>query len=539
MGFCLSSADVAIIVGSLAVTVWLGLRAAKGRGESASGYFLAARKLPWWLIGPGIVATSVSSEQIVGTVGAAYKSGMAIGNWEWFTLPTYTLVMVFCIPMYVRNRIATVPEFFSKRFGPLCADIYSWVLLLAYVLVFLVTVLYGGSLAFSELTGWHFYVVLWVMTVLVGVYTAKGGLLSVMWTDAAQCVMLLGGGLLLYFVALSKVPGGWGAMAAASPERFHLYQPPSHPVAPFPALVFLAFNIGLWYQGTNQVMIQRVLGARSTWDGVLGTIFAGFINFLRPLVTCFLGFIVYHMIHVMAIAPPLENQDSAFPFALRHLAPSWGLRGIVLAGFLAAVMSTLSSLVNSSATIFALDIYQKRLKRDAIDAQVVRAGQIAAAAALVVAALIAPVVEHLGGIFRYFQTALTYAATPFVSVFILGLMWRRANYKGALFGIVGGSVIVAAMALGLPWMNVARGWGLNLHWLYIGFAAQVITMLGIVVVSLAGPPPHPSQWEPYVWRPAWLRELGSDGATRPWHQRLWLWYGIYAAIWFYLYWRYW
>jgi len=539
LGFSLSAADVAIIVGSLVVTVWLGLRAAKQRGTSASGYFLASRTLPWWLIGPGIVATSVSSEQIVGTVGAAYKSGMAIANWEWFTLPTYTLVMVFCIPMYIRNRIGTVPEFFAKRFGPLCADIYSWVLLTAYVLVFLVTVLYGGSLAFSELTGWNFYAVLWVMTVLVGIYTAKGGLLSVMWTDAAQCVMLLGGGLLLYFVALSQIPGGWAAMAAANPDRFHLYQPPSHPVAPFPALVFLAVNIGLWYQGTNQVMIQRVLGARSTWDGVLGTIFAGFINFLRPLVTCFLGFVVYHLVHVMEAAPPLANQDSAFPFALRHLAPSWGLRGIVLAGFLAAVMSTLSSLVNSSATVFAFDVYKKRLRRGASDAEIVRAGQIAAAAALVVAAVIAPAVEHLGGIFRYFQTALTYAATPFVSVFILGLLWKRANYKGALFGIIGGSAIVAVMAVGLPWLDAALGWGLNLHWLYIGFAAQIITMVGIVLVSLRSEPPSPSQWEPFVWRTAWLRELDAEGGRKPWYRRLWVWYGIYALIWFYLYWRYW
>ena len=151
-------------------------------------------------------------------------------------------------------------------------------MLLAYVFVFMVPVLYGGSLAFSQLTGWNFYLVLWLTVAMVAGYTAKGGLASVMWTDALQCMMLLGGGITLFFIALANIPGGWNAMELANPDRFHLYHPPSDPVAPFPAIVLATFGLYIFYSAGNQVMVQRVLAARSTWDGLMGVIFAGFIN---------------------------------------------------------------------------------------------------------------------------------------------------------------------------------------------------------------------------------------------------------------------
>jgi solute:Na+ symporter, SSS family len=531
MAFTLSFMDVLIIAGSLLLVVVVGLLATRRQDKTAWGYFLASGRLPWWIIGSAFVSTSVSSEQIVGTVGAAYKNGMGIANWEWWALPCYTLLIVFFIPIYLKNRIATVPELLTRRFGPLCGDIYSWTMLFAYVFIFMVPILYGGSLVFSELTHWNFYIVLWATIFLIGLYTIKGGLISVMYTDALQCLMLLGGGILLFFLALKHIPGGWRAMEQANPERFHLYHPPGDKIAPFLGLLTGTLGLFVFYQATNQVMIQRVLAARSQWDGVMGVIFAGFINLFRPLVTCFLGLIVYHYTNVMKQAEPLANADATFPFALTEFAGTWGLKGIILAGFLAAVMSATSALANSTATIFSLNIY-KRIKKDASDKQVIWTGRMVSFLALAIAGLMAPMVAHFGGIFMYFQRGVTYLSTPIISVIIVGLFWKRANYASGIFGLIGGIAIQLLVVM----LDSLLGW--HLHWLYLAFIAEVVIIAGMVVVALRTVAPDYDQTKPFVWRPSLLSN-SDEGIRRPWYAKAALWFAIYAVLWFLLYWRFW
>lgn len=543
-GFTLSTIDVIIIIGSLVAVVIIGLVVGRRQGESARSYFLASGNLRWWLVGMGFVATSVSSEQIVGTVGAAFGAGgMGIANWEWCYLPVYTLVIIFFVPLYLKNRVMTLPSLLSKRFGPLCADIYSWVMLFAYVCIFTPPVLYGGSLAFSELTGWNQYIILWTTVVFVGAYCTMGGLRSVVWTDALQCVLLIGGGIVLFLIALGKIDGGWMAMERAAPERFHLYKPPSDPETPFLGFMFATVGVWLFYQSTNQFMIQRVLAARSTWDGKMGIVFAAFINIVRPVVACFMGLIVYHWIYELKMADPLSNNDLAWPFALKTFAPAWGLRGLILAGFLAAIMSTISTLGNSTATIFSLDVYKKVINKNANDRQLVFVGRLAMVGCLVGAALLAPLVRQKG-IFKYFQTGIAYLATPIVSVFLLGVFWRRANKQGAIFGLVGGLVITAITAFLLDGGLQIFGnvFGLKLHFYYVAAIAQAITMTGIVIVSLLTPPPTKEQWKPFTWTPALLGRGGEADASlkpRPWYQSLWLWWGLFAAIWIAVYVRFW
>ncbi len=531
--FQLSPADTVIIVGATLFVVIIGLLAARRVERTTEGYFLASGTMPWWLIGAAFVSTSVSSEQIVGTVGATYKGGMAIANWEWWCLPTYLLVLVFFIPLYLRNRIMTVPELLNRRFGPACGGIYSGVMLAGYLFIFLPPVLYGGSLTLSQLTGWPPWIVLAGIALLTGSYTLLGGLGSVMWTDAVQCVMLVGGGIVLFFVALGEIPGGWDAMVAAAPERFHLYGPPADPEAPFLGLIIASFGVFLFYQSTNQVMIQRVLSARSTWDGMMGIIFAGFINLVRPLVTCLLGLVVYHWLDVMHRGPTLlpDRQDQAFPYALATFAPS-GVRGVILAGFIAAVMSTVSALANSVATIFSLDVYRRFWRQHATDAELITVGRIAAGAALALAAAVAPVVARIG-LFKYFQTGVTYMATPFISVILLGIFWRRTNYPAAVTGLLGGLVIQIVLALGLP------AAGVKLHWLYTGAIAQALTMLLIVIVSLCTTPPTFEQVQPFLWRAGWLGAYDECAGPRQWWQQVKLWFAIYALAWCYIYWRFW
>jgi SSS family solute:Na+ symporter len=264
----------------------------------------------------------------------------------------------------------------------------------------------------------------------------------------------------------------------------------------------------------------------------MGILFAGFINLLRPLVTCFLGFIVYHWIHVMNMAEPLKKNDDAFPFVLKILAPEWGLRGVVLAGFLAAIMSTASALANSTATIFSLDVYKKLVRRDTDDRELVKAGRIASVVALVIAAAMAPLVEHVGGIFTYFQKGVTYFSAPFIAVVLMGFFWKRANYHGALFGLTAGLTVPLLLVGGFSIFDI------DLHWLYIGGIAEVLVMIGIVIVSLCTPPPDPEQVRPFLWSPKLLAQY-DDGKKRPWYQRVAFWWGVYAVIWFYLYWKFW
>ncbi len=531
--FHLSALDVVIILAETLAVVVIGLLAARKVERTTDGYFLASGSMPWWLIGAAFVSTSVSSEQIVGTIGATYKGGLAIANWEWWCLPTYLLMLTFFIPMYLRNRIMTVPELLNRRFGPACGGFYSLVILFGYVVIFLPPVLYGGSLTLSELTGWPQWAVLIGITLLTASYTLLGGLGSVMWTDAVQCVMLVGGGIVLFFVTLNHIPGGWAEMVAAAPERFHLYQPPGDPEAPFAGLILGSFGVFLFYQSTNQVMIQRVLSARSTWDGMMGIVFAGFINLIRPLVTCLLGLIVFHWLDVLHRDPSLlpDRQDQAFPYALANFAPS-GLRGVILAGFFAAVMSTVSALANAVSTIFSLDVYRRFWRNQARDAELIIAGRISGGVALTLAATLAPWVAGVG-LFKYFQTGVTYMATPFISVLLLGIFWRRTSYAGAITGLIGGLLIQIALAITI-WAT-----GSVLHWLYVGAIAQALTMGLIIAVSLCTVPPSAGQVAPFLWRRSWLATYDEGSKPRPWWQQVKLWFAAYALAWCYVYWRFW
>jgi SSS family solute:Na+ symporter len=265
----------------------------------------------------------------------------------------------------------------------------------------------------------------------------------------------------------------------------------------------------------------------------MGIVFAGFINLTRPLVTSLLGVIIYHWLDVLHRDPSLlpDRQDLAFPYALATFAPE-GIRGLILAGFIAAVMSASSALANAVATIFSLDVYRRFWRKNAGDAELITTGRIAAGTALATSALIAPQIAGVG-LFKYFQTGVTYMATPFISVVLLGMFWRRTSYAGAVVGLGGGFVILITLAIGL-WAT-----GLTLHWLYVGAIAQALTMILIVVISLRTAPPKPEQVEPFLWRPSWLTVYSADATPRPWWQQVKVWFGAYAVAWCYIYWRFW
>lgn len=530
--FSLSSLDIVIIAGVTLLVIVVGLIAAKRADRTVTGYFLASGKMPWYLVGAAFVATTVSSEQIVGTMGATYKDGMGIANWTWWALPTYLLTMIFFIPMYLRNKIMTVPEFLKRRFGQASSSIYSLVMVVGYVFVFLPPVLYGGSITVGELTGWNQHYVMAGIVLATGSYTLLGGLNSVMWTDAIQCVLFMVGGVLFFWLALDHIPGGWNAVVEASPDRFHLYHPPSDPESPFLGLIVASFGVFLFYQSSNQVMIQRILSAKSTWDGMMGIIFAGFIGIVLPIVTCLMGLVMYHWLDVMKRGPSLlpDNYDRVFPLALQTFAPS-GVKGIILAGFFAAIMSSVSALSNSVSTIFSLDIYRTFLRKTAGDREMIISGQVSGAVALLLASWAAPLVGTVG-LFKYFQMGVTYIATPFISVIILGILWKRTSAVAAVAGLLGGVAIQILLAYVLTILDI------KLHWLYVGAISQVLIMLLVVVVSLYSTPPSADQVKSFIWHPSWLTTF-SDGVQRPWWKQVKFWAAVYALSWCFIYWLFW
>src|SRR5690606_28882869 len=345
-------------------------------------------------------------------------------------------------------------------------------------------------------------------------------------------VLFMVGGILFFWLALDHIPGGWNAMGEAAPERFHLYHPPSDPEAPFLGLIVASFGVFLFYQSSNQVMIQRILSAKSTWDGMMGIIFAGFIGIVLPVVTCLMGLVMYHWLDVMHRGPSLlpDNYDKAFPLALQTFAPS-GIKGIVLAGFFAAVMSSVSALSNSISTIFSLDVYRNFLRKNASDKEMIISGQVSGGMALLIAAWVAPYVGTVG-LFKYFQMGVTYIATPFISVIILGILWKRTSYTGAVAGLLGGVAIQIILTSVLSLLEI------RLHWLYAGGISQILIMLLVVMVSLYTNPPTTEQVKSFIWRPSWLLTL-NDGVKRPWWKRVTFWAALYALAWCYIYWRFW
>lgn len=554
----LTPVDIVIIVVSILFVIAVGAIAGRKRGDTAHGYFLGGNRMPWWLIGTAFVATGISSEQMIGTVGITYDYGMGIGNWEWFGLPGYTLVLLFFIPIYLKNKVTTVPGFLADRFGPAVGTAYSALLLFLYVFVYMSMVLYAGSLAFSHaffgdsVTMWQTILVLVLIAVGVGAYTIHGGLASVMWADLFQCLLLMVGGITLFLVAFHHITPDpdtgtrWGALVAGAaahnvPERMHLYQEPWHPMAPFAGMLIATFGAFTFYQVGNQSMIQRMLAARSTWDALMGLILAQFINFLRPMVTCFLGLVVWHWINVMHMDVEMAdklaaNKDLAFTFALERFAPV-GVRGVVMAGLIAAVMATLSGLVNSTSTMFAADIYKKLIHKGASDHEMVRVGRIASFAALLIAACISPIVGELGGVFKFFQNALTYIACPFMATVLMGILWKRVNYAAGLFGLVGGFFI--EVALGVLFSGSFENLGFpKLHFFYIGGIGEVIIIIGMIIVTLATNPPDYSKIAPYIWSPKVLSAY-DEGVHRPWYKQVKLWYAIMAAVWLSIYWYFW
>ncbi|MEM9650167.1 MAG: sodium/sugar symporter [Bacteroidota bacterium] len=444
----------------LAVGLWVS-RDKKGHQKNAEDYFLASKSLPWWAIGASLIAANISAEQFIGMSGSGFALGLAIASYEWMAALTLIIVGKYFLPIFIEKGLYTIPEFVEKRFSTNLKTILAVFWLALYVFVNLTSVLYLGGLAIETIMGVDMLYAIIGLALFAAAYSLYGGLSAVAWTDVIQVIFLVLGGLVTTYLALSTVSGGEGVMAGfnkvwdAAPERFHMVLKEfnndgsvNNNYLDLPGVWVLIGGLwvaNLYYWGFNQYIIQRTLAAKSLKESQKGILLAAFLKLLIPLVVVIPGIAAYVMVNDPEIigtlgevgqmnTPSLEQADKAYPWLLQFLPT--GLKGVAFAALAAAIVSSLASMLNSTSTIFTMDIYKQYFDKQASDKKTVNVGRLTATIALIIAVLVAPLLDGLDQAFQYIQEYTGLVSPGILAVFLLGLFWKKTTNKAAIWGAI-------------------------------------------------------------------------------------------------------
>ncbi len=442
-------------VALVSVGFWVS-RSKKGEEKSAEDYFLASKSLPWWAIGASLIAANISAEQFIGTSGSAFAAGIAIGSYEFMSALTLIIVGKYFLPVFIKQGIYTIPEFVEKRYSKNLKTILAIFWICLFIFVNLTTVLFLGGKALDAILGVGdgalIIPAMICLAFVAAAYSLYGGLSAVAWTDVLQVVLLIVGGLITTFVALYYVTPDHGIMDGikhvfdAAPQHFDMILSKEH--SEYMNLPGIGVLIGgmwvanLYYWGFNQYIIQRTLAAKSLPEAQRGIIFAAFLKILIPFIVVIPGIIAYVM-YCDQYPGALEifgsgdnmNYDSAYPWLISTFVPT-GLKGLVVAALAAAIVSSLASMLNSTSTIFTMDIYKPYINPNASQKRLVNVGRLAAAVSLVIALCIAPLLGGLGQVFQYIQEYTGLVSPGILGVFLMGLFWKGANNAGAIVGVL-------------------------------------------------------------------------------------------------------
>jgi SSS family solute:Na+ symporter len=520
--------------------------------DNATDYFLAGRNLGWWVIGASIFASNIGSEHIVGLAGSGAKDGVAMAHYELHAWCLLVLAWVF-VPFYMRSMVFTMPEFLERRFSTGSRYVLSIVSLVTFVVSKIAVGIFAGGVVFATLLPeMHigsidsFWVGSVLVIVLTGLYTVLGGMRAVAYTDAVQVIVLIGGSALLTFYGLSTLGdggifAGWGKLREyCGSEMFNLWKPlvPAGQVAtwapvielntagaitkqawyfnsnfPWLGMAICAPVIGLWYWCTDQYIVQRALGAPNQKVARQGSIFAAFLKlfpvylFIIPGLICFALAKSGKVPGLAEVYNPVTGQataasQGAFPLMVQHLLPA-GLRGIVVAGLLSALMGSLAGVFNACSTLFTVDIYQK-LRPKATQSQLVKMGRTATVVMVLIAMAWIPVVKGAHGLYEYLQSIQGYLAPPIFVVFFFGVFWKRLNAKGCLWAMVIGFVVgLFRMLVDTP-VTMSNGtfkytegsflWIINnINFQYFSILITIISAVVMVVVSYMTEEPNQAQ----------------------------------------------
>ena len=468
----ISTVDIVVFSSYCLLILFIGLyvsREKKGKEKSAEDYFLAGKSLPWWAIGASLIAANISAEQFIGMSGSGFALGLAIASYEWMAAITLLIVGKYFLPIFIEKGLYTIPEFIEKRFSTELKTILAIFWIALFVFVNLTTVLYLGGLALDTVMGSGDGSIL--INAIIGLalfaaaYSLWGGLAAVAWTDVVQVIVLIFGGLMMTYFALVNLVDGGSAIDGLKyvyetvPERFSMILSKEEIITPngndawfdLPGLAVLIGGMwvaNLYYWGFNQYIIQRTLAAKSLEEGQKGIAFAAFLKLLIPIFVVLPGIIVYVMNLDASGALAVSSLDQGFigengaiindnaaPWLIKEIIPV-GLKGLILAALAAAIVSSLASMVNSTSTIFTMDIYKSIINKNADDKSLVKVGRIAGLVSLIVAILIAPQLKSLGQVFQYIQEYTGVVSPGILAVFLMGLFYKKASNNGAIWGVI-------------------------------------------------------------------------------------------------------
>jgi SSS family solute:Na+ symporter len=534
--------------------------------NTATDYFLAGRNLGWWVIGASIFASNIGSEHIVGLAGSGAKDGVAMAHYELHAWCLLVLAWVF-VPFYMRSQVFTMPEFLERRFSSGSRYVLSIVSIITFILSKIAVGIFAGGVVFGTLLpelnltiGTTMIDSFWIGSItvilLTGLYTVIGGMRAVAYNDAVQVVVLIGGSAVLTFYGLHKL-GGWGELRhICGSDMFNLWKPliPAgvestwSPVLvknsggevvkmawyfnnhfPWLGMAICAPVIGLWYWCTDQYIVQRALGAPNEKVAREGSIFAAFLKlfpvylFIIPGLICY-ALVKKNVIPEMSAEFAAKGSQGAFPMMVQYLLPA-GLRGIVVAGLLSALMGSLAGVFNACSTLFTVDLYEK-WRPQATQAELVRMGRIATAVMVFIALLWIPVVKGADGLYGYLQAVQGYLAPPIFVVFFFGVFWKRLNAQGCFWAMVVGFVVgIFRMGVDTP---VTIGWIKsypqgsffwivnNINFQYFSILITLISAVVMVGVSYMTPEPNQAQIQGLTFATASAEDKANTRAS--WNQ---------------------
>jgi len=515
--------DIGIILVFLVGIIWWALK--HGKSNDSSAYFLAGRSATWPVVGLSLFAASVSSSTLMGHSGEGFISGIAVFNYNWISILVMVFFALFFLPFYIRSGIFTMPEFLERRFDARSRTYFSFITILGNVFLDAAAALYTGALIikmiFPEVEiGW----IILGMALVAGSYTIAGGLSSAINADIIQAAILIVGSAILSVFAFQEI-GGWDVFH----QRFHdgvwlsLTRPLDDPTVPWLGMIVGIPILGFYFWGNNQVMVQRVLSAKSIDHGRKGVLLVGFLYLFTLFIFIIPGLIarginlfgVDYLPDEIISGLDLKtsygiNTDQVYPYLITRLLPV-GLIGVILAAMISALTSTLSATLSSVSTLFTMDFYVK-WDKSADNKKLVRVGRITSFVVLIFAVIWAPFIQNFNSLVSYYQEVISYLAPPIVGTFFLGLFWKRINGTGAFSGLVSG----LGMAAIIMSMKYLIGIQISIHFLLLAPILLVVSCGVAIIVSYATSIPDCSKTESYTWSKSIWREESIELSNVPW-----------------------